>query len=76
MLHETINNDDFPGCTICWNTVETIRNNVVTMLKRSVGSYELSTVPSLKTGHWEFVALFLQIKPFSLTPYKANISLA
>ena len=60
----------------CWNTVETIRNNVVTMLKRSVGSYELSIVASLKNGHWEFVALFLQIKPFSLTPYKANISLA
>ena len=32
----------------CWNTVGTIRNNVATMLKRSVGSYELSTVTSLK----------------------------
>ena len=59
----------------CWNTVETIRNNVATMLKRSVGSYELSTVTSLKNGHQEFVASFLQIKPFSLTPYKANTSL-
>ena len=40
----------------CWNTIETIRNNVATMLKRSVGSYELSTVTSLKNGHWQFVA--------------------
>ena len=40
----------------CWNTVETIRNNVATMLKRSVGSYELATVTSLKNGHWQFVA--------------------
>ena len=60
----------------CWNNVATIRNNVATMLKRSVGSYELSTVTSLKNGHWEFVASFLQTKPCFLTPYEANTSLA
>ena len=45
------------------------------MLQRSVSSYELSALTSLKRGHWEFVASFLQIKPFSLTLYKANTSL-
>ena len=45
------------------------------MLQRSLSSYELSTVTSLKNGHWEFVASFLQIKPFSLTPYQASTSL-
>ena len=45
------------------------------MLKHSVSTYELATVTSLKNGDWQFVASFLQIKPFSLTPYKANTSL-
>ena len=45
------------------------------MLKRSVSSHELATVTSLKKGDWQFVASFLQIKPFSLTSYKANTSL-
>ena len=38
MLHGTIRNDDFWRNTSlqCWNNVVTIRNNVATMLQRSV----------------------------------------